>query len=177
MTAYQLKLLAAVGLVVIAASLRLVPHPDNFAPIAAVAIFGGALLPTRLTLVVPLSAMAVTDLIIGLHDLVVVTWGCYLLVALASHHLLKKRSLARGLGVIFGASTFFFIVTNFAVWLSSGMYAHTLSGLTQCYTMALPFLRNTLLSDLVYTGLLFGAFMVVRHLSFGLVMARKERLS
>jgi hypothetical protein len=148
----------ALCLVILAAAIRLLPHPDNFAPIAAVAIFGGALLPRRYALTVPLAAMVLTDLVIGMHDLILVTWGSYLLIALASNAWLKKPSLKRGVFLTLGSSLFFFATTNFAVWLFDGMYPHTLAGLAECFTLALPFFRNTLMSDAVYTAGLFGIY-------------------
>lgn len=150
--------LIAIALVLIVVCLRLLPHPANFAPVAAVAIFGGAVLPRRLALWAPLAAMVASDLIIGLHNLVLLTWGCYALIALASSYIMKKPSLVRGGLLTISASVGFFLVTNFGVWLTSGMYAHTWAGFIHCYEMALPFFRNTLLSDMFYTGLLFGTF-------------------
>ena len=106
-----------------------------------------------------------SDLIIGLHNLILVTWGCYALIALASSYWLRKPSLKRGLSLTLGASLLFFFATNFAVWIWSGMYAHTAVGLSQCFTMALPFFRNTALSDLIYTGALFGIYAVATQAS------------
>lgn len=153
-----LNLSIALGLILVVVSLRLLPHPANFAPVAAVALFGGAVLPRRWAIWTPVAAMMISDLIIGLHNLILVTWGCYALIALASSHWLRKPSLKRGVALTFGSSLFFFLVTNFAVWIWGGMYDHSLAGLSQCYTMAIPFFRNTALSDMVYTGALFGTY-------------------
>jgi hypothetical protein len=146
--------------------IRLLPHPANFAPIAAVSIFGGAILPRRIGLWVPLAAMMASDIFLGFHKLIPVTWGCYLLIALASSFWLRKQTLAKGAYLTVGSSVFFFVVTNFAVWIQGGLYAHTWAGLSQCYTMALPFFRNTLLSDMVYTAGLFTVYAFARQLSY-----------
>lgn len=160
----------ALVLILLAVVLRLAPHPPNFAPIAAVAIFGSALLPRRLGLVVPLAAIIATDLAIGTHDLIIVTWGSYALIALASSLWLKKRlSFIRGAVLTLSASIFFFAITNFAVWLTSGMYERTWAGLAQCFTLALPFFRNTLASDLIYTAALFGVYVLATSVSLRLV--------
>lgn len=159
-------LLIAVSLITLALTVRLLPHPANFAPVAAVAIFGGAILPRRLAVAVPLAAMVISDMFIGLHDLVLLTWGSYVLFALVSSHWLRpKLTVLRGAGLALGSSITFFVVTNFGVWLTSGMYAHTWSGLARCFYLALPFFRNTVLSDLIYTGLLFGAYTLAIRLS------------
>jgi hypothetical protein len=147
-------------LVLMAVGARLLPHPANFAPVMAVALFGGAVLPRRLAVTVPVAAMLLSDLIIGFYDyrVMVVVWGCYAVIALAGSRWLHRSSIVRGALLTISASLFFFLVTNFAVWLSSGMYAHSWRGLADCYILALPFFRNTFLSDLLYVTVLFGLY-------------------
>lgn len=160
MTKKQSILNAAIALCLIAfaVTLRILPHPANFAPVAAVAIFGGAVLPRRLAVWTPVAAMMISDLIIGLHNLIPVTWGCYALIALASSYWLRKPSFKRGLALTLSGSLFFFFATNFAVWVWSGMYEHTWNGLARCFTLALPFFRGTAFGDLAYTAALFGSY-------------------
>lgn len=165
MNSKKISLAIAISLITFAVSLRLLPHPANFAPMAAVAIFGGAILPKRYAIGVPLAAMAISDLFIGFHSLIAVTWGSYAFIAVASSRWLSKPTLIRGASITLSSSIFFFIITNFAVWLTSGMYAHTWAGLVRCFEMALPFFRNTATSDLIYTGALFGAYALVIRLS------------
>ena len=153
----------ALSLIAIAVTLRILPHPANFAPVGAISIFGGAILPKRMSVLVPLLAMMISDAVIGFYSLMPLIWACYLIIALASSHWLRPAKLRRGIGLTLGASTFFFVVTNFGVWATSGMYAHTWSGLMNCYTLAVPFFRNTLLSDLAYTGLLFSIYALATH--------------
>jgi len=148
----------ALSLIAAGVSLRLLPHPANFAPITAIAIFGGAVLPRRISVWVPLGAMMVSDLFIGFYDIIWVTWGCYLLIALAGSHWFRKPTLRTGAAITLSASLFFFAVTNLAVWIWSGMYAHTWHGFVQCYAMALPFFRGTVVSDILYTAALFGVY-------------------
>ena len=124
----------------------------------AIAIFGGAVLPKRVAAWVPLVAMMVSDAIIGFYPMMWVTWSCFLVVALVSNQLLRRPSIAKGALLTVSASLFFFVVTNFAVWVTSGMYAHTYEGLMQCYIAAIPFFRNTLSSDVIYTAALFGVY-------------------
>lgn len=154
----RLNIAIAICLIGVAAGLRLLPHSANFAPVAAVAIFSGAVLPRRWAIWAPVAAMAIADSFIGFYNTILVTWACYGLIALASSYVMKKPNLRRGLGLTISGSLFFFFVTNFATWAWSGMYAHTTAGLVQCYQMALPFFRNTALSDLIYTGALFGIY-------------------
>lgn len=156
MKKYQLGV--GVALVLLAVCLRAAPHPANFAPVTAIALFGGAVLPRRLAILVPLLAMVISDTLIGWYALMPVTWGCYIVIALTSSKWLRGHIAARGISLTLGASLFFFIVTNFAVWVGGGLYPHTLAGLIQCYELAVPFFRNTALSDLIYTAGLFGLY-------------------
>jgi hypothetical protein len=156
-----IKLLVALSLVVFAVVFRLLPHPANFAPIAAIAIFGGAILPKKWALSLPLTAMVASDLLIGLHSLVWVTWGSFLIIALVSSRFLRKVSPAKIFGASLSASVFFFVFTNFAVWAEGLLYPRTTQGLINCYYNALPFFRNTLMGDLVFCGALFGAYALV----------------
>jgi hypothetical protein len=152
-TRYQLAI--ALLLIAVGVSLRLLPHPANVAPITAIAIFGGSVLPRRLGAWVPVGAMMLSDMFIGFFS---TTWGCYLFIALVSSYWLRKLSLYRGIVLTLASSLFFFVVTNFAVWVTSGMYTHTWRGILQCYSMALPFFRNTVISDLIYTVALFSLY-------------------
>ena len=157
----------AIVLVALAATMRLLPHPANFAPVAAISIFGGSVLPRRHAIWVPLAAMVASDALIGFYTLPIMlsVWGCYVLIALASSMTLRRFSLWKLALITPAGSVFFFLVSNFAVWLWSGMYIRTWSGLVQCYAMAVPFFRNTLLSDIIYTGLLFGLYAAVSALA------------
>lgn len=150
----------ALSLTALAVGLRLLPHPANFAPVAAVAIFGGATLPRRLAVWLPVAVMVLSDAIIGFYDyrIMAIVWASYLGIAFASSSWLRGRGLKAGMLLTIAGSTCFFLMTNFAVWLWSGMYAHDMAGLMQCYAMALPFFRNTFVSDAFYTVMLFGVY-------------------
>lgn len=159
------NLLIAVGLIAMVISLRVLPHAANFAPVAAAAIFGGAVLPRKLAVWVPLVAMIISDSIIGFHDLVLLTWACYVLFALAASHWLRSFSILRGGAIALSSSVVFFGATNLGVWATSGMYTHTWEGLSRCFYMAMPFFRNTLASDLIYTTALFGIYALASRAS------------
>lgn len=151
-------------LICIAVMTRLAPHPANFAPIAAIAIFGGAVLPRKFALTLPLLAMIVSDLYLGLHPLVMFTWGSFVLIALISSYRFKSITALNVVGSSLGASVLFYLVTNFGVWAEGRLYQLTFSGLIQCYYNALPFFRNTLLGDIVYTSSIFGVYVLARYL-------------
>ncbi len=141
---------------------RLLPHPPNFTPLLAVALFGGAMLPRHLAYGVPLLAMAASDFLLGypLDETSVAVYGSFLVIVGAGRWLAKSRTLGRTVMAVLGGSLLFYLVTNFAVWLGNthGMYEHSAAGLAQCYVMALPFFRNALAGDFVWTAVLFGIF-------------------
>ena len=151
-------IIIAVGLIVTAVVTRLLPHPANFAPIAAVALFGGAVLPRKWALTLPLFCMIISDLIIGLHPLILFTWGSFAVIALLGSRYLKKITPLTVVGASIGASVLFYLVSNFGVWLEGRLYPVTLQGLIHCYYNALPFFRNTLVGDLVFSTILFGTY-------------------
>jgi hypothetical protein len=154
----RLWLIAGVGLVLVAVLGRLFPHAANVTPLYAVALLACAYFPRRWALAVPVAAMIVSDLLIGLHDTVAFTWSGMLLFAALGFALRGRVTALWAVAAAAGGALGFFAWTNFGVWLVSGMYPHTAAGLVACYTLALPFLRNSLLGDLAYTGLLFAAF-------------------
>ena len=146
------------GLILIGAGLRMLPHPDNFTPVTAIALFSGVVLPPSIALTLPLIVMISTDLIIGPHPLFWLVWGAFSLVSLLGVWL---RGNSKPRTVIFGTvagSVLFFVLTNLGVFLFENMYPHTREGLARCFTMALPFFRNSLLGDLFYSAVFFGIF-------------------
>ena len=135
--------------------------PHNFAPIAAIAIFAGALMPKPWALALPLGAIIISDLFIGMHSTVLFTWGSFALIALLSYRFVKaNKPLLIGSMSVAG-SLLFFAISNFGVWLMGTMYPMTLTGLGAAYYMAIPFFRNTLMGDLVFSVALFGAYWLV----------------
>jgi len=154
-------------LIFFAVAYRLVPHPANFAPIGAIAIFGGALLPRKWALLLPLGAIVLSDVFIGMHPLIGFTWGSFLLIALLSNRFFKSVSPSTVIGASFSASVLFFVITNLGVWLEGRLYPPTLEGLASSYINAVPFFRNTLLSDLVFSAILFTAYFVAYRFVLG----------
>lgn len=145
----------------IAVILRLIPHPANFAPIGAMALFGGAYLNKKYALIVPLLAMFVSDLFLGLHDTMVFVYGSFLLAGFIGLWLKKHQKAQNIILASLVSSILFFVITNFGVWTVGNMYPKTLTGLLECYIAAIPFFRNTILGDLVYTGVFFGGYEIV----------------
>ena len=149
------------ALLVVAFVGRLLPHPDNFTPALAIALFAGAMLPSRIAFIVPIVAMAASDLALGypIDWTTPVVYGTLLVVVAIGLWLGTGRTWTRTLLATLSGSVLFFVVTNFAAWLGPlHLYPQTFEGLVQCYVMALPFFRHSLLGDLVWTAALFGIY-------------------
>ncbi len=153
------RTLLAVALIVLAAALRIAPHPWNFTPVGAMALFSGAVLKDRrLAFLFPLVALFAGDVFIGLYKLMFIVYASFLVNVAIGLWLRDCRTIARiSLATLLGAIQFF-IVTNFAAWQFLGGFPHTASGLRACYIAGVPFFWNTLAGDALYAALLFGSF-------------------
>ena len=165
MTANYSRILALLSAIVLAAALRLVPHPPNFTPIGAMALFSGAYLGRRaLAFAAPLGAMLLSDAVLGFYSGVWITYIGVALVAFLGMLALHKRSPVRVGFAALAGSVLFFLVSNFGTWALSGIYPHTAAGLAACYVAAVPFFQNTVAGDLFYATMLFGGFRIAELL-------------
>jgi len=163
------------ALILVAALTRVLPHPPNFSPIEAVALFGGAYFASRhWALIVPLAAMALSDLALAaINGGQYATWfgssgsavvyACVALGVALGYGLRGKVTGARVLGYGLLGSALFFLVTNFSVWLFGSMYAKSMAGLMAAYAAGIPFFQGTVLGTLVYSAVLFGGFELLRR--------------
>jgi hypothetical protein len=160
------------AIILLAAMSRLVPHPANFAPIGGMALFGAAYYSKRYwVFIIPIVSMWLADLV--LNNVVYAqyfdhfvwfyqgcywTYGAFILIGLIGIVTLKKIRIQNLILASLLASIVFFLLSNFGVWASTNMYPKNFGGLIACYAAGLPFFKNTIIGDLVYTGVLFGAF-------------------
>lgn len=167
-------------LVLIVAGLRiarrfgLLELPPNFAPVTAVALFAGTYIKDRRwAIALPLVIMFCSDLLIGFYDLriLIAVYGSFAISGFWGFLIRRHKKLLVVVGATLGASISFYLLTNLAVWLFSGMYALTAAGIFRCYLLALPFFRNTLLGDLFYVSVFFGLAEIIP-----LILAYKKRV-
>ncbi|MEO6433884.1 MAG: DUF6580 family putative transport protein [Sphingomicrobium sp.] len=165
MSANHARLSAIVVAILAAAALRLVPHPPNFTPIGAMALFGGAYLGRRaIAFAAPLGALLLSDLVLGFYSGMAFQYvAVALTVALGWAVLYQNRNGVRVGGTAVAASVLFFVISNLGVWAGSGMYPHTLAGLGACFVAAIPFFQNSLAGDLLWSGVLFGGFALLER--------------
>lgn len=147
---------------------RFFPHPANATPIAAVAIFSGLYLRQRLGIILPLAAMLLSDAVIGFYNAPVMlsVYGSFVLIGLMGLWVRKNKNIFAIGAVTISSSALFFLITNWAVWQFGAMYAHTAAGLMESYAAGLPFWRNMLAGDVVYTAILVGCYELVLRAEF-----------
>lgn len=178
------------GFILFAALSRLIPHAYNFAPLGAIALFGGAYFKNlKWAFLIPFGAFWMSDLILNntvyssfydgftwMSGGFLYTYGSMAMIVVLGYYLLKKISFTRVAGGAFGASVIFFIVSNFGVWAGGSIYPMTAEGLIACYTAAIPFFHNTLAGDLIYSGILFGGYEWLRSTYPELQLIHEESL-
>ena len=142
----------------------ILPHPPNFSPVAAMALFGGAYFSDkRHAFLIPFLAMFISDLILGLHPSMVFVYGAFALTVAMGIWLRDRISMTTVAGAAVASSVLFYLITNFGVWIIGGWYPLTMEGLIACYVAAIPFFQNTLLGNLFFTILLFGGFRLLER--------------
>lgn len=152
---------------------RLVDHPFNFTPVAGLALLGAAYISKRwLAWLLPIAVFWATDLF--LNNVVYSAYfdgfvfastpfmysaGAILVMVIVGKWLLKKVNTKNIIISSLLASTIFFLISNFGVWLTQpNPYPTTAAGLLTCMEMGIPFYRTAILGDLVFSGVLFGAW-------------------
>jgi len=154
-----------VGMILLAAVLRIVPHPWNLAPVGAMALFTGAVIRNRvMAFVFPSLAMLAGDFIVGFHILMPVVYASFLISTAMGFWLRERRSAVRLGGVVLLGTIQFFLITNLGAWMFLNSYPKTFSGLMACYAAGVPFFWNTLAGDVCYSALLFGGLFLAERM-------------
>ena len=135
------------GILIVLSASRFIPHPPNFTSLLALSFYVPALLGLRY-LPALLISFAITDMVIGYHTGTFFTWGSVFLIGLMANSF-SKTLTSRLSGALIGA-VIFFTITNFGVW-ASGMYGYTMAGLISCYTLAIPFFTQSILSTFIFS--------------------------
>ncbi|NVK21397.1 MAG: hypothetical protein HWD86_02670 [Kangiellaceae bacterium] len=159
MNRIKTKTITLIAIIFALALYRLLPHPLNVTPVMAMALFSGAHFDKKVyAVLVPLLAMLLSDLIIGLHNTIFFVYFAMLISVLLGFWLRHSISSGRVLLASVAGSLLFFVITNFGVWLMNDFYSKDILGLAESYLMALPFLQRSLLGDLFFNGVLFFSY-------------------
>jgi len=153
--------IAFVVLVALGVAGRLLPHPPNVTPVLAAALFAGFLFRHRaVAILAPLVTLVISDAVIGLYDwrLMAIVYAAFLAPMLLRPLIRFKPTVLSATGCALAASIVFFVVSNFGVWWLGGLYSKSAAGLVACYVAAIPFFGNSLVGDLVWSGVFFGLY-------------------
>lgn len=154
------KIALFIGLVIIGVIGRIYPHAWNLTPLIATTIFAGVYLGKRYTVSLPIVTMLISDVFIGFYDFKIVTsvYISFILSGLIGYYFAKNKKINNIVLSALASSTIFFLITNGAVWFFGTMYTPGFSGLIQSYIAGLPFYRNMMIGDVIYTLSLFGIY-------------------
>jgi len=151
-TLFNKKQLVIISFIIIAVLIRLLPHLPNVTPVTAIALFSGAYFTNKkFVFIIPIAIMLLSDLFLGFSSITLFVYAAFILVSFIGLYF-KKMNIK----TILLSSISFFIITNFGVWLL--YYPKSLTGLLECYTLALPFFRNSLIGDFFFAGIMYFSF-------------------
>jgi len=151
------RFLVLTGMILTAVISRWIPHPPNFSPVAALALFGGASVASkRAAFLVPLAGLFASDFVLGFYSITPVVYASFALIVCLGFRLRLRQTFQRLAFATIAGALLFFVLTNFGVWALENLYPKTLAGLANCFAAGIPFFRNTLVSDMLYSALLFG---------------------
>jgi len=168
------QIIAGVLLVALIVTARLLPHPANFTPVAAVGLFAGVYFRSKWAPLLPLTGLLISDFYIGGYGArgMTVVYGAFALTFLIGKFMARggtfiknghfDTKLARVLGGSMLGAVLFFLITNNVFLYTPALYQHNFSGMIASYVAGLPFFRWQILGDLIYAGALFGAYEVAR---------------
>jgi hypothetical protein len=150
-------------IVVLGALFRFIPHLPNFTPIAAMALFGGALYSNKWkALLIPMAILFVSDLILGFHATMIFVYVGFLVTVFIGMRIGKKAAFKNIFFSALLSSIVFFLLTNFGVWMMYDFYPNNFAGLIGTYAAGLPFFRNEVMGTLFYSGVFFGAYSIAK---------------
>ncbi|MGB9639186.1 MAG: DUF6580 family putative transport protein [bacterium] len=168
----NIKIFYIVFIIFLGIFYRLIPHPPNFSPLYSISVFS-SILPIELnnkyakyiSFLIPIFILFITDLILSVHKTMIFNYFAFLSISLFSYFIFNKyNNFSRQItGVILSliSSIWFFIVSNFGVWLLSNMYSKDIQGLLTCYINALPFLGNSLISSIIFSIIIFYSYELI----------------
>lgn len=175
------KSLLAALLIFLAAALRVVEHPFNATPMVAVMLFSAAIFKDwRWKIGVPATALVLSDLLIelkngyGFHSSTLMVYATFAILFITGYYQLRKINALRIITASLTASILFYLITNFAFFYPQaviadpalGHYPHNLTGIIASYQAGLPFFKNMLVGDLMFSGILFGAYFLIAKASW-----------
>lgn len=154
-------------LIIISSLYRIIPgRPLGFAPQIAMALFAGSvILDRKSAFIVPILSMLISDIfyqvlfinglsnIPGFYSGQIINYALFGLITSIGFGM--RQNITSIISKSFMGAIFYFIASNFMVWLTSGMYQLNINGLINCYYMGVPFFTGSLVSTVIFNFLLF----------------------
>jgi hypothetical protein len=157
------KFLTLTLMILAAAFTRLIPHYPNFTAVGAMALFGGAYFTNKkMAFVIPLLALFISDLFIGFYSGMWIVYLSFILIVFIGMSLRKEKKAGKIVLASLSSSVAFFLITNFALLPGAALYPHTLTGVIESYTAAIPFFGYNVIGDLFFVTILFGSYELAR---------------
>lgn len=148
-----------VSLIVLAILSRWIPHPPNMTALSAVALFGSVHLNNKYVgILALLTALLISDMALGFYSGMWFVYAAFILIFMLGQIMLKTQSALQVTASAVTSSLVFFAITNLGVWVSGNLYPMTATGLMECFLLAIPFLKNQLIGDFLYSAVLFGSY-------------------
>ena len=152
-------------IVALAIAARFIPGAANFSPVYAGLLFGGVYLKKRDSIWFPVLLLAGSDLLVNallyqmpFQWMQTLNWVGFAAIVMVGWWLQKRVTMRNVLIASVAGPSVFFLISNFAVWIGGGMYPPTFGGLAACFVAAVPFYGNSLISGVLFSGILFGAY-------------------
>ena len=152
-------------IIALAIAARFIPGAANFSPVYAGLLFGGVYLKRRDSIWFPILLLAGSDLLVNsllyqmsFQSMQILNWLGFAAIVMVGWWLQKRITARNVLMASVAGPSVFFLISNFAVWIGGGMYPPTFGGLAACYAAAIPFYGNSLISGVLFSGILFGAY-------------------
>ena len=147
-----MNILLVIILTLFAVFSRLMPHPPNFTPLLAIALYSGFSFKNKFLFIIPLTGMLISDFFLGYYSSIIWVYLSLLIMFYLGYILSSKYSFKNLILLSSVSSVLFFVVSNFGVWLG-GWYGYDFSGFITCYIAAIPFFHNTLFSTIIYASI------------------------
>lgn len=146
---------------------RLMPHPANFTPVGAIALFGGFYFRKKWKILAPLIIMAISDMFIGFYDIELMfsVYFCIFVNSVLGSYINKNKMVTNGMLYSFIGAIIFFLITNFSFWFFGSWYPHTFNGLLSSYYLAIPFFKSSLIGDLFFSFAFFSGYELISNYS------------
>lgn len=152
---------------------RIAPHPSNVTPVLAAALFTGVRISVTASVGTTLGTMLLSDLVLGFHPVMPWVYGSLFLVGLMGNRYRNGINVYNVWFPAFLGSVLFFLATNTGVWVTTALYPKTAGGLLECFIMALPFFRNSLFGDILFSTAIFSVYALSKKYGY-LVLGRKK---